>query len=241
MNPAYLQPTAIIDSEHPTVIRFAEEALAGSGGDPVSKAVKLYYAVRDSIWYDPYCRFYLPEHYRPSYTLRVRRGYCVGKATLLCALGRACGIPSRLRFADVRNHLITTQLLEVLGTDLFVYHGMTEFFLEGRWIKATPAFNAALCRKHRVPPLDFDGRRDSVFQAFNTQQEQFMEYTADHGAHADVPLDDILRAWRAAYGKDRVARWIEELESSGARSRRDFMKEEVVKAQGPRREAQGKE
>jgi transglutaminase-like putative cysteine protease len=94
----YLAPTAIIDSDHEQVIRYAKEATAQSK-DPIEKAVQIYYAVRDGIYYDPYYTFYLPEHYRASNVLRSGRGYCVSKASLLCALGRACEIPSRVGFA----------------------------------------------------------------------------------------------------------------------------------------------
>ena len=144
MDPAYLNPTAIIDSDHPRIVDYARE-VAGEARDPVEQAVRIYYAVRDGIRYDPYYPFYLPEHYRASNVLASGRGYCVCKASLLCALGRSLGIPSRVGFATVRNHLATKQLIEFLGSDLFVYHGYTDFFLEGKWVKATPAFNKELC------------------------------------------------------------------------------------------------
>ena len=135
----YLKTTAIIDSDHEEIVKYAIDTIGNGAREPTEKAVKLYYAVRDGIWYDPYYPFYLPEHYRASNVLESGRGYCVCKASLLCALGRACGIPSRVGFATVRNHLATKQLIEFLGSDLFVYHGFTEFYLEGKWVKATPA------------------------------------------------------------------------------------------------------
>lgn len=226
--PRYLNPTAIIDSDHPDITAHAEKTIGGANA-PVDKAVKLYYAVRDGIWYDPYYPFYLPEHYRASNVLKSGRGYCVCKASLLCALGRACRIPSRVGFADVKNHLATRQLLEFLGSDLFVYHGYVEFFLEDRWVKATPAFNKELCAKHNVAPLEFNGHEDSIFHPFNLEHKQFMEYTADHGVFADIPLDMILAAWKAAYGEERVSDWIENFEKRGGISNRDFFKEDVVK------------
>jgi len=226
--PQYLNPTDIIDSDHPDIRTHAEKTIGGAD-DPVDKAVKLYYAVRDGIWYDPYYPFYLPEHYRASNILKSGRGYCVCKASLLCALGRACRIPTRVGFADVKNHLATRQLLEFLGSDLFVFHGYVEFFLEDRWVKATPAFNKELCAKHKVAPLEFNGREDSIFHPFNLEHQQFMEYTADHGVFADIPLDMILAAWKAAYGKDRVRNWIDAFEKHGTMLDRDFYKEDVVK------------
>jgi transglutaminase-like putative cysteine protease len=225
----YLSATDIIDSDHRAVREYAMAAVKGADtADPVATAVKLYYAVRDAIWYDPYLPFYRPEHYRASNVLKRGRAFCVGKAALLCALGRTCGIPSRVGFADVRNHLATRQLLEFLGSDLFAYHGFTEFYLNGKWCKATPAFNIQLCKKHKVVPLEFDGLQDSVFQAFNIEKKQFMEYVADHGAYADIPVEKIVTAWKKAYGRNRVNRWIEGFEASDGAARRDFGAEDAV-------------
>ena len=228
IDPQYLRPTAILDSDHPSIIAHANEITAGKGDDPIAKAIGLYYAVRDGIWYDPYYPFYLPEHYQASNVLASGRGYCVCKAALLCALGRAVGIPSRVGFATVRNHLATRQLLDFLGSDLFVYHGFTEFFLGGKWVKATPAFNRELCRRHAVEPLEFNGREDSIFHAFNQKQQKFMEYIEDLGSYADIPLDKILEKWRQTYGAQRVDGWIDALEKAAGRTQRDFYEEDVI-------------
>ena len=225
----YLDPTTIIDSDHQSIIDFAMETISETT-DAIKRAIKLYYAVRDGIWYDPYYPFYLPEHYRASNVLKSGRGYCVCKASVLCALGRACGIPSRVGFADVRNHLATRQLIEFLGSDLFVYHGFVEFYLDGKWIKSTPAFNRELCERHNVAPLEFNGREDSIFHSYNLEKKQFMEYVADHGVYADIPVDIIVTAWREAYGDPRVDSWIEGFEKSGGNSGRNFYGEEVLEA-----------
>jgi len=224
----YLVSTAIMDSDHKKIIQFAGDVIASAQDEPVEKAVKLYYAVRDGIWYDPYNPFYLPEHYRASNVLEGGRGFCVSKASLLCALGRACGIPSRVGFATVRNHLATRQLIEWMGCDLFVYHGYMEFYLEGKWVKATPAFNIELCKKHKVMPLEFNGREDSIFHAYNLENRKFMEYIADHGTYADIPVDIIVSEWEKAYGKDRVGNWIKAIEKSGGKTMRDFYTEDVI-------------
>ena len=216
MNPVderYLLPTSMIDSNHKRIVEYAKDHIRHVEEDPIKKAVKLYYAVRDEIWYDPYYPFYLPEHYRASNVLKSGRGFCVSKASLLCALGRSCGIPSRVGFGTVRNHLATQKVLEYIGSDLFVYHGFTEFFLEGKWVKATPTFNKELCHKQNVEPLEFNGREDSIFHAFNTEKKQFMEYVKFHGTFSDIPIDRILSAWEKAYGKDRVTKWITDLKS----------------------------
>jgi len=225
----YLASTAIIDSDHKDIIQYAMDTVKDAGEDPIERAVKLYYAVRDGIWYDPYVPFHLPEHYKASNVLKRGRGYCVYKASLLCALGRACGIPSKVGFADVRNHLATRQLIEFLGSDLFIYHGFVEFYLEGKWVQSTPAFNIELCHKHQVMPLEFNGREDSIFQAYNLEKKQFMEYVEYHGSHADISVDTIVAAWERGYGKDRVRKWIRNFEKSGGISSRDFDSEEVLK------------
>ncbi len=215
MDQKYLSPTSIIDSDHPAVIEYANETVKDAGDGPVAQAVKLYYAVRDNIWYDPYYPFYLPEHYRASNILKSGRGFCISKAGLLCALGRSCNIPSRVGFATVKNHLATPKLLEFIGSDLFVYHGYTEFYLNGKWIKATPTFNIELCEKNHVTPLDFNGQEDAIFQQFNQEKKQFMEYLEYHGTFADIPVDNILDEWKKAYGEDRINKWIKNFEKTG--------------------------
>jgi len=229
MDPKYLSPTDIIDSDNAKIIEYVQDILGDGAQDPIEKAVKLYYAVRDGIWYDPYYPFYLPEHYRASNILESGRGYCVCKASLLCALGRASSIPTRVGFATVKNHLATKQLIEFLGTDLFPYHAFVEFHLEGKWVRATPAFNKELCERHKVAPLEFNGREDSIFQAYNLEKKKFMEYVEFHGSYADIPVDAILTTWERVYGKKRVQNWIDTLEKSGGISIRDFDQEEVLK------------
>ena len=223
----YLQPTEIIDSHHPDIRAYARTMTKDIQNRSLDLAVAIYYAVRDDIRYDPYYPFFLPEHYQASQVLKSGRGYCVCKASLLCALGRCLGIPSRVGFATVRNHLATRELLDFLGSDLFVYHGYTEFFLNDKWVKSTPAFNKELCHRHHVDPLEFNGCEDSVFQAYNRKEKRFMEYVDDHGVHADIPVKTILTAWEKAYGRERVQDWIRRFETKG-HSRRDFGTETVV-------------
>ncbi len=223
----YLKPTSIIDSDHPAIIAFAREAI-GESQALVEQATNIYYAVRDGIRYDPYYPFYLPEHYRASNVLKSGRGYCVCKASLLCAMGRSLGIPSRVGFATVRNHLATKQLLEFLGSDLFVYHGYVDFFLNEQWVKATPAFNKELCERHRVAPLEFNGLEDSIFQPYNLENRLFMEYTDFLGTYADIPVEIIVAAWEEEYGRERVQGWIKGLEEAQGKKQKDFYQEDVV-------------
>ena len=193
----FLQPARYIDSAHPAVISFARKNAVGK--DPRARAVALYYAVRDAIRYNPFLDFSKEETFRASHCITAGEGFCIGKAALLAACARAEGIPARVGFADVKNHLTTPALRERMGTDLFVYHGYAELLLEDRWVKATPAFNLELCRRFRVKPLEFDGREDSIFHPFDQQERRHMEYFRDRGSHADVPVAEIMQAFRETY------------------------------------------
>ena len=222
-----LKPGIIINSDHPDVVKYANQIVGASELTEREKAVKLYLSVRDDIRYNPYLPFYRPEHYLSSNVIKKKIGFCIPKAGLLCAVARASGIPARIGFASVRNHLSTRQLLEYLGTDLIVYHGFTELWLDGKWVKATPAFNAELCLLHKVPPLEFDGINDSIFHEFNSEKNKFMEYTAFHGVYHDVPVDIIVEEWKKAYGRERIEKWIALVECESGTP--DFLKEDIVK------------
>ena len=175
-NLAYLEPTKMIDSDHPVVIQYAKNIVKEGYRDEVGAAIQLYKAVRDDFVYNPYVAFHREESYQASHVIKQGKGYCVSKASLLCALGRVLGIPSRIGFATVRNHIATKQLIKLMGTDEFIYHGYTEFFLNGKWVSATPAFDSKTCKRHGVAPLDFNGIDDSKFQALNNEKGLFLEY-----------------------------------------------------------------
>lgn len=190
----YLSPGRYVDSDHPAITAFAREH--AKGADPRERAVSLYYAVRDRIRYNPFLDFADEATYRASNCLAAGEGYCVGKAALLAACARSAGIAARLGFADVRNHLSTPRLLEYNGSDVFTFHGYTDLYLDGSWVKATPAFNLSLCQRFRVKPLEFDGRHDSIFHQYDEDNRQHMEYLRDRGRYADVPVAEIQDAFR---------------------------------------------
>ena len=196
MNPN-LDPAEFIDSRHPGVSAFSSRHAKGRSDR--ERAISLYYAVRDEIRYNPFLDFADDDVYRASSVLEAGEGFCIGKAALLAAAARAAGIPARVGFADVKNHLTTPRLAETMGSDLFIYHGFTELELEGRWVKATPAFNLALCKRFRVKPLEFDGREDSIFHAFDEDERRHMEYLRSRGSFEDVPVAEIQAAFRETY------------------------------------------
>jgi transglutaminase-like putative cysteine protease len=191
---------AYVDSAHPAVAAFAQE-VAGSFADPAERARALYDAVRDRVIYDPYRDFADLDTYRASACLLAGRGFCVAKAALLAASARVVGIEAMVGFADVKNHLATPRLLELIGSDVFLYHGYAALRLGGRWVKATPTFNLSLCERFGVKPLEFDGESDALFHPFDRRGRRHMEYLRDHGLFADVPAEQIREIFRKAYPK----------------------------------------
>ena len=196
--PELLAPGRFVDSDHPDVIAFAREVCAGAISER-ERASRLFAAVRERLRYDPYTIATDPDEYVASNLLRRTRTYCIPKAVLLCAAARAAGIPARLGFADVKNHLASEKLIETLGSDLFAFHGYVELWIDGRPRKATPAFNASLCARFGVPALEFDGEHDALLQPFDGEGRQYMEYLRDRGLHLDLPLDEILRTFAGLY------------------------------------------
>lgn len=195
-----LRPGAFVDSDHPRVRAWAAGAVGDAAGDARAAAVRLFDAVRDGIRYDPYTISRDPADYRASQLVDARRAFCVPKAVLFVAGARAAGIPARLGFADVKNHLASPKLLERLGTDLFAFHGFGELWLDGRWVRATPTFDDVLCARLGVPPLDFDGTRDALFQPFDREGRAFMDYVRYRGTFQDLPFDEMRRVFDALYG-----------------------------------------
>jgi len=202
----YLQATPTIDFDNESIIEFAQKS-AGNSADQRKRAIHLYYAVRDKIRYDPYSLDLSIEGLRASTTLKNKRGWCVAKAILLAACCRYFKIPARLGFADVKNHLSTARMRELMKTDIFYWHGYTTIFLDDKWIKATPAFNIELCDKFRLKPLEFDGYNDSIYHSLDLDGNKHMEYIRDRGERPDVPIDQIMETFKREYLPDDS--WIE--------------------------------
>ncbi|MBZ0335282.1 hypothetical protein MARI_28540 [Marinobacter sp. JH2] len=196
----YLKPTPFFDYESPAVQAWLQQQLEGVPKDPTEQIKALYLAVRDGINYNPYVFSPDPETFSASYALSAGESYCIPKAVLLGAAARAIGIPSRLGLADVRNHLSSPKLIEWLQSDVFRMHGFIELYLNGQWVKATPAFNKKLCALMNVDVLEFDGVNDSIFQEYTESGAAHMEYINNHGVFDDVPHRFILEGIRAAYG-----------------------------------------
>lgn len=197
MTDAALRPTAFINSDHPDIIAFAA-AHAGTGS-PRDKAVALAAAVRDAVPYSLYAFQVAPEPLVASTVLAASSAYCVPKAVLLAAVARAAGIPARVGFADVRNHLTSPRFQEMMDEPDFRWHAYTALNIDGQWLKATPAFDRAMCDKNGVAVLTFDGTHDSIFQPFDASGRKSMEYIAFHGEFDDLPYDRFASEMRRIY------------------------------------------
>lgn len=199
-----LRATALIDSDHPAIRDFVRAH--APGGSDRERAVALYRAVRDEVRYDPY-RIDLSEAgMRASTALVQGHGWCVPKAALLAAVCRAAGMHARLGYADVRNHLSTERLRQTMQTDIFIWHGYTDLWLHGHWVKATPAFNIGLCERFGLLPLEFDGEQDSLYHPYDKAGQRHMEYVAQRGTFDDMPLARITADFQTVYRHWMTAR-----------------------------------
>lgn len=198
-SPASLAPGTFVDSDHPSVIEFARSTTYGARTDQ-ERASSLFAAVRDKIRYDPYSLTDDRAQYRASAILETEASWCVPKAVVLTAAARAAGIPALLGFSDVRNHLSSPKLRELMGTDLFVYHGWVQMFVAGQWKKASPAFNIELCARFGSEPLEFDGSADALLHEFDGSGRRHMEYVAERGVYEDLPFDEVMEALHTTYG-----------------------------------------
>lgn len=196
-SPSTLAPTALIDSDHPAVVAFAHTHVRG--GNDRERAVALYYAVRDEIRYDPYRVDLSPAGMRASAAAESGFGWCVPKAALLAAVARVAGIPARVGYADVRNHLSTERMRQTMQTDLFIWHGYTDLWIDGAWRKATPAFNGSLCERFGLLPLEFNGHDDSIYHPFDKAGNRHMEYVNQRGAFDEMPLGTIVSDFQRVY------------------------------------------
>lgn len=198
----FLAPTRFVDSSSSEVREFVASSLEGAGDlSQTDKAIRLFDAIRDRIRYNPFDIGTTADEYRASRIVGKPSNYCVPKAILLTAALRAAGIPAAVGFADVRNHLNSPKLAELMGTDLFIYHGYVAVWLDGRQFKVTPAFNTEMCVQFGVRQLVFDGKSDALFHEFDANSQRHMQYVNDRGWFADPPIEQLLQDFRATYPK----------------------------------------
>ncbi len=187
----YQLPTYFIDSNHPEIINKSQE-ITSEYNLAKDKAIALFYYVRDTYKYFPYEVSFIHRRLKASSVLLrkgVSRGYCTEKAILFAALCRACKIPNRLVFCNVRNHIGTGEIEKMVGTDLLVFHAYNEVYIDEKWVKCTVAFNKKLCDKINVSTLEFDGKEDQIFQEYDKEGGKFMEYVHEYGTFHEMPHD----------------------------------------------------
>ena len=202
----YLKPTRTIESHHLRIVDLASSLCSGIS-DPCERAVRLFEHVRDDIRYTVRVDFADIEAYRATATLDRGNGFCVPKSILLVSLMRAQGIPSRLHFADLRNRLVPDDLRDLMGTDIFYFHGYVEVHLDGRWLKVTPSFDPATCRRRGIVPTCFDGRSDALLSPLDADGRPQFEYLRDRGPSADLPFEDLLATLYREYPHYKPDAW----------------------------------
>jgi transglutaminase-like putative cysteine protease len=192
MGAGYLDHTFFIDCNHLSVKDKSRE-LTANIEDAKGKATRLFYFVKDEIRYNIFALRSTDACFKASHVLAVKEGYCVQKAVLLVALARAAGIPARLRFAEIRSHLTAPEIVAQRGTNIFLYHGLTDLQINGRWVKVTPTYDIEYCKKMSIAPTSFDGERDAMLPAFTEDGRPNVEYIEDRGSFADLPLEEIKK------------------------------------------------
>ncbi|WP_424213369.1 transglutaminase-like domain-containing protein [Streptomyces sp. BI20] len=188
------RPTEFLDYETDAVQNFIDRAVKDRSADKKKNAIDLYYAVRDTVQYEVYNADLSENGLKASHTATVKSGFCLHKSVLYAAAVRALDIPSRLVYGDVRNHLASPRLIEHIGGDVF-FHGLTQVYLEGKWVKATPVFNKILCKLYGMDALEFDGETDSLYHP-HTDKGGNMEFLKDHGSFDDVPYEFVIDTMR---------------------------------------------
>ncbi len=198
----YLKATAAIDSDNRSIIETAENLIKECSTD-AEKAVKLFYFVRDSVRYNLFMISVFKEDFVASRVLKWGKGYCVQKAVLLTALGRASGIPSRLVFAKIRNHRVPAHIVQQLKGNIFPRHGYNQFFLNGKWVSAAATFDKGLCEKNGLPTVEFDGRTDAILPERDLKGRPYIEYIEKFPSKDGLPFDWIYAKISKIVGTDK--------------------------------------
>ncbi|MFX0003952.1 MAG: transglutaminase-like domain-containing protein [Promethearchaeota archaeon] len=198
----YLQPTEFFDFDKKRVKETAIEITKDLKEDK-EKVVALFYWVQNKIKYNMFT--YYPKikaNLKASVTLRRMNGFCMSKATLLSTFARAVGIPARIHMVDIINHKISKRVVDLMGTKAFHCHAYSEIYLNGKWVKATPVFDRETSIKGGfLPIIEFDGEKDALFAPIDEQGNIFVEYIADWGSYADVPIDKIDEIFSEKYSQ----------------------------------------
>lgn len=194
-----LGSTEFFDFDTPIVQSFVDR-IVDNNATPVQNAIRLFYAIRDEIRYDIFSIRLDRNIYKASSVLKSGAAFCIPKASLLVACARAVDIPAVIGLSDVVNHFTSEKVARAMGgKTVFLHHGYAVMFLDGKWVKAVPAFNKELCERTGVPPTEFDGRSDAILQEHDSQNKVRMEYLKNHGFWSDLPFSRIEEDFRGYY------------------------------------------
>lgn len=186
------EETYFLDYHHESIQQLVDK-LGEFDLSTKDRAIQLYNYVRETWKYSANYINCRPKLFKASAIAERTNAHCIDKSILLASLLRAFQIPARLQFAKVKNHIATEHLEEKFGTNELTPHGMVNLYLNGRWLKVSPAFNSSLCERYNVAPLEFDGENDSIFHEFDRAGNLFMEYLEDYGSFDDLPYEFIVQ------------------------------------------------
>lgn len=197
-----LEPTRFLDCDTPSVETLAHRVCGE--GTAVQQAVRLFEHVRDAVQYEFRAKL-TPEEYRASRVLADGTGFCVQKASLLGALLRAVRIPAALVLCDLKDHTLPTRIVDAMGTDTMFHHGLNAIYLNGSWRLADASLSPDVVARKRYRRVDFDGERDALFPTTTLDGAAHAEVIRFHGMYADLPFDQMMRAFMAAYAQADLA------------------------------------
>ena len=188
----------VFDHSNPIVRSFTENIINGIS-DSKERAIALYYSIRDGIQYYPYEIHLFDSETKASKIIERGRGHCIDKAIVYVSCLRLIGIPAKIGLSKVINHIGTERMERILLSNVLTPHGYVEMNINGRWVKATPAFNEILCRFLNVSALDFNANEDSLFQEYDQGGNKFMQYIEDYGSFDEFPAELIVELLEEHY------------------------------------------
>ena len=197
-----LEPTGFIDSDSAPVAVMAHRVQGD--GQPARQAARLFEHVRDEIQYEFRAKL-TQDEYRASRVLDDGKGFCVQKAILLCALLRAARIPSAIVLCDLKDYTLPTRIVEAMGTDTMFHHGLNAIYLDGRWRLADVSLSPDVVERKRYRRVDFNGEDDALFPKTTLDGLPHAEVIRFHGMYVDLPFNQMMGAFMAAYAQADLA------------------------------------
>ena len=207
----YLEPTPVIDSDHPDVVARARALTRGSTSER-EKLERIYSFVRE-MPYDILAAFRdLAEgKRRASDVLRAGHAFCMGKASTFVALCRAAGIPARVGFQQLDcpdKPFMSEEVRRLWGDRTLPWHSLGEARLGGRWLKLDATIDSATAlAKGRPYARQFDGEHDipTVEGPILRDLESHADYPAEVADWYETMAREIVRALGEDDAQQRIA------------------------------------